>query len=150
MRLRRLVLLSATFAFGVLFGAAGLAAYVVTSTRVGRDWVHELVMAELKGAVKGSIYLGSIGGTLLGDVTVDSVVLRDRLDSVFVRTGPIHVTYDVRDLIDRKIVLRTVELTRPFIRIKEHGDADWNWRKIFPPEQAARPRLTPRGREFGD
>ena len=150
MRLRRLVLLSATFAFGVLFGAAGLAAYVVTSTRVGRDWVHELVMAELKGAVKGSIYLGSIGGTLLGDVTVDSVELRDRLDSVFVRTGPIHVTYDVRDLIDRKIVLRKVELTRPFIRIKEHGDADWNWRKIFPPEKAARPRLTPRGREFGD
>ncbi len=150
MRLRRLVLLSATFAFGTLFGAAGLAGYVLTSTQVGRDWVREIVVAQLKGAVKGTLYVGSIGGTLLGDVTVDSLDLRDRLDSTFVRTGPIHLTYDVRDLIDRKIVFKTVELTRPFIRIKEHGDADWNWRKIFPPSPVRRPRLTPKLRDFGD
>ncbi|MBI3792976.1 MAG: translocation/assembly module TamB [Gemmatimonadetes bacterium] len=150
MRLRRLVLISAAFAFGALFGAAGLAAYVVTSTQVGRDWVRELVVAQLKGSVKGSLYVGSIGGTLLGDVTVDSLDLRDKLDSVFVRTGPVHFTYDVRDLIDRKIVLKKLELTRPFIRIKEHGDADWNWRKIFPPSKATKPRLTPGVRDFGD
>ncbi len=150
MRLRRLVLLSATFAIGALFGAVGLGGYVVTSTQVGRDWVRELVMTQLEGAVQGTIFVGRIGGTLLGDVTLDSLELRDRLDSVFVRSGPIHVTYDVRDLIDRKIVLKTVELSRPYIRIKEHGDADWNWRKIFPPDTKPRPRLTPRGREFGD
>ena len=150
MRLRRLVLISASFAFGALFGAAGLAGYVVTSTQVGRDWVREIVVAQLKGAVKGSIYVGSIGGTLLGDVTLDSLEVRDKLDSTFVRTGPIHVTYDVRDLIDRKIVLKNVELTRPYIRIKEHGDKDWNWRKIFPPSKTPKPRLTPKLRDFGD
>ena len=150
MSLRRLVLISATFAFGAFFGAAGLAGYVVTSTDVGRGWVRELVMAQLKGAVQGKLYIGAIGGTLLGDVTVDSIEVRDKLDSTFLRSGPVHVTYDVRDLIDRKIVLRTLELTRPFIRIKEHGDADWNWRKIFPPSMVKKPRLTPKLRDFGD
>jgi translocation and assembly module TamB len=149
MRLRRLVLLSAAFAFGAFFGAAALAGWVVTGTQVGRDWVRAIVVAQLKGAVKGSLHVGSIGGNLLGDVTVDSLEIRDKLDSVFVRTGPLHVTFDVRDLLDRKIVLKQVEVTRPFIRIKEHGDADWNWRKIFPPGPA-KPRLTPGVRDFGD
>lgn len=149
MRLRKLVLLSGTFALGIVFGAAGLAVFAVTSTQFGRDWVREAVVAQLRPKVQGTLFVGKLGGSLLGDVTLDSVEVRDKLDSVFLASGPIHVTFDVRDLMDRKIVLRSVELTRPYLRVKEHTDGEWNWRHIFPREKA-RPRLTPRGREFGD
>ena len=149
MRLRKLVLLSGAFALGIVFGAAALAVFAVTSTQFGRDWVREVVVAQLRPSVHGTLFVGRLGGSLLGDVTLDSLEVRDKLDSVFLASGPIRVSFDVRDLMDRKIVLRSVEVTRPFIRVKEHTDGEWNWRHIFPREKA-QPRLTPRGREFGD
>ena len=149
MRLRHLVLVAGAGSVAAVFAITAAAVYVVTSTSFGHGWVRETLVAQIGPGVKGKLYVGKISGTLLGDVTIDSIDLRDRLDSVFVTSGPIHFTFEPRDLIDRRIVLRTLEITRPLIRLKEHTDGEWNWRHIFP-RGKSRPRLTPKGREFGD
>lgn len=147
MRRRNLVLVASALSLltvGVLAAAAVLA---VTNTGWGREWVRALVEAQLGPAVQGRIHVGRLTGGLLGGATIDSLEIRGQDDSLFVATGPISFTYDLRDLMDRRVFLRSVEVTRPKVVLKQFRDGSWNWRRIFP----SRPRLvkaTPRS--FGD
>ena len=61
--------------------------------------------------MKGKVYIGHMSGGLVGGVRIDSVEIRDDEDSVFFASGPITVSYDPRDLFDRRIsLLRTKKI----------------------------------------
>ncbi len=149
MRRRSLVLAVAAIALGGLLTLAGTAVYVLTQTSWGLAQVRTLVLSQAGGAVHGKLYVGRLSGSLLGDLTIDSVEIRDRHDSLFVATGPVTVTYDLRDLIDRRIQLRSVTLERPVLRIHERPDGSWNWKEIFPPPRKPKSPVAPT-RGFGD
>src|SRR6476469_9252865 len=104
----------------------------LTQTRFGQDRVRSLVESMVKGKVKGKIYIGRISGGFFNGATIDSLEIRDDEDSLFVATGPIRVTYDVRDLFDRRILLSHASVERPRVVIRQHENGDWNWRRIFP------------------
>ena len=106
---RKLVALASAAA---LLGIGLVLALVVvlgTQTQYGRERIRGLVM-DLTRGMKGKVYIGHIGGNLFTGVTIDSLELRDTDDSVFVATGPVRVTYDPRDFIDRRVLLRHVEV----------------------------------------
>src|ERR1700716_798870 len=65
-------------------------------------------------------------------VMIDSLEIRDDEDSVFVASGPIRVSYDPRDLFDRRILLSNLQVQRPVVHLRQHAHGDWNWRRIFP------------------
>jgi autotransporter translocation and assembly factor TamB len=104
----------------------------VTHTSVGQERVRSMVATMLEGRVKGKVYIGHMSGGLVGGVRIDSVEIRDDEDSVFFASGPITVSYDPRDLFDRRILLSHLEAEHPFVHIRQHANGDWNFRRIFP------------------
>ncbi|MBA3656587.1 MAG: translocation/assembly module TamB [Gemmatimonadaceae bacterium] len=121
-------------AFVLLAGLALIVVLVIsaTQTRYGQNQMRKLVMSFLSGNVQGKVYLGRIHGGLLSGVTIDSLEIRDKQDTLFVATGPVRVKYDIRDLFDKRVLLRYVEVDHPVVYIREYPDGHWNWRKIFP------------------
>ncbi len=130
-----------------LFALLIVALAVLTRTDFGRARIRALVMREIRGAVHGTVYLGSMHGTLLTSVIIDSAEIRGTDDSLFVRTGQIAVDFDARDLLDKRIVLTRVTLANPTVRIWIDSSGNSNFRKIFPSGQSTLPQ--PAGR-WGD
>src|SRR5215469_2847251 len=120
----------------------------VTQTSWGRGKVRSLVLAELRRAVHGRVYIGNLSGTLFTNLTVDSLEIRDPAGEVMVATGRIHAEYDPRDLLDRRILLQDVEIDRPYFRLIHHHDGTMNVSQVFPPSHS---RIREPGtRGFGD
>lgn len=131
-RLVALVAASVMLLIGILVAGAVL---VVTRTDFGRDRVRAMVGGYLARALgpRGHLYLGHLGGGFFTGITIDSLELRDAEDSLFIATGPVRIDYDPRDLVDRRILLSRLELTRPNIYLRRHADHSWNYQRIFPP-----------------
>ena len=91
-----------------------------------------MVASMLEGQVKGKVYIGRMSGGFFNGVTIDSLEIRDDEDSVFVASGPIRVSYDPRDLFDRRILLSNLQVQHPVVHLRQHENGDWNWRRIFP------------------
>lgn len=121
-------------AFVLLGGLVLLALLVVSATRTGygQDQMRKLVMSFLSGKVEGKVYIGRMHGGMLSGVTLDSLEIRDTEDTLFLATGPVRVKYDIRDIFDKRVLLRHVEVDNPVLYIRELPDGRWNWRKIFP------------------
>ncbi len=129
-----------------LVGVAGVIA--ITQTSWGRAKVRSLVLAELRRALHGRVYIGTLSGTLFTNLTLDSLEIRDPSGQVMVATGRIHAEYDPRDLLDRRIRLQDLEVDRPYFRLVHHHDGTMNLSQVFPP---SRSRIREPGtRGFGD
>ncbi len=127
----RIVIGSAVVLVGLLLILL-LSVVGVTHTGFGQERVRLMVASMLEGQVKGKVHIGRISGGFFTGVTIDSVEIRDDEDSVFVASGPITVSYDPRDLFDRRILLSHLEATRPVVHLRQHENGEWNWRRIFP------------------
>lgn len=129
---RRLVaLISAGLMLAI--GAGAIGAFVAaTQSEDGREWIRRFVEAQLERAVQGRVHLGTLSGSFLTDLQVDSLRIADRNDSVFVASGPVRVTFDPRDLADGRIILRTVAVTRPNVSVRREIDGAWTHEKLFP------------------
>jgi translocation and assembly module TamB len=149
MRRRRLVLLVSAVVLGTLGVVTLGAGFVVTNTDFGREQVRAWAQRIVGAGMDGSLHIGRLGGNLLTGVTIDSVEVRDVRDSLVFSSGPIALSYDPRDLMDRRIHIRRLEADRPFFHIREFADGTWNYKQVFRKRGPSRPRLTPR-RAFGD
>src|SRR5215207_7151362 len=130
---------------GIVVLATGL---FVTRSEYGQDWLRRAIESRLASAVKGRVHLGRITGSFLTGVTIDSIELRDDHDSLFAATGPVRVTYDARDLVDRRIHLRRVDVERPNVVLRQSGDFTWNFKRMFKGSGPDKPKGPERG--FGD
>ncbi|HEX9084580.1 MAG TPA: hypothetical protein VF836_07560, partial [Gemmatimonadaceae bacterium] len=127
----RIVIASAIVLVGLLV-IVFLSVVGVTHTGFGQERVRGMVATMLEGSVKGKVYIGHMSGGFFTGVTIDSVEMRDDEDSVFFASGPITVSYDPRDLFDRRILLSHLEAEHPVVHLRQHENGDWNWRRIFP------------------
>jgi translocation and assembly module TamB len=145
MRLRRrlVALVSAVLMLGIGAGVIGLFVAATQGER-GRDWLRRALQAQLSRSLQGTVYLGTLSGSFLTDLRTDSLEIRDRQDSVFVATGPIRVTFDPRDLIDGRIILRSAEITRLQFYMRRDSTRAWSHHKIWPRRQGARRVRRPR------
>lgn len=121
--------------------------FAATRTDAGRSLVRDLIVSQVAPRVHGKLYVGRIRGGLIGDVTIDSLEIRGEDDSLFVASGPISLTFDPRDLIDKRVLIRTLEVRRAMVHVKQFPDGEWNFRRIFPSGPAGPPTV---GRSFGD
>ncbi|HZK78286.1 MAG TPA: hypothetical protein VFC35_05210, partial [Gemmatimonadaceae bacterium] len=145
-RRQRIVTWSAVALVVIILLVAGIVVSL-TQTGFGQNQVRAYVQSWVAGKVRGKFYVGRISGGLVNGVTIDSVEIRDEMDSLFLATGPIHVRYDARDLFDRRILLSHVSIEHPVAHIKQHEKGDWNFQRIFP-SGPKKPPSTARG--FGD
>jgi translocation and assembly module TamB len=131
---------------GVVTAAAVLS---VTQTDLGRDYVRRYLQAQVTSKLgkRGKMYIGRMRGGLLGGVVVDSFAIRDDEDSLFVSAGPIEITYDPRDILDKRLLIAQLVVHKPFVNLRRHADGVWNYRRIFP---KGAPRVRTPERRFGD
>jgi len=119
-------------AIAILLMGAVLAAVLVAFTRStrGREFIRAQTERALASVFKGKIHVGALSGSFLTDLTIDTLDIRELNDSLFLATGPIHVTFDPRDIVDGVIFLRSLDVQRPFVRLQRRNDA-WNYDAIF-------------------
>lgn len=144
-RRRRIVVMSA---LGLLT-AAVLVIFLVlslTQTEYGQGQVRSIAQSWISKKARGTIHIGRISGGLFKGVTIDSLEIRDEEDSLFIRTGRIRVKYDVRDIIDRRILLSHLDVRGLVVHVRQHEGGEWNYRRIFPEG----PKKPPRARGLGD
>lgn len=144
---RRLVALVSALAMLAIFAGVMASFVLATQSDRGRDLIRRLVQAQLSRSIDGTFHLGTLSGSFLTDLRVDSLEIRDPGDSVFLASGPIRLTYDPRDLIDGRIFIRTVEVERPVAVMRRTFDGTWTKDLIWPPTNRVR---VPRARSgFG-
>lgn len=126
----RIVLWSAAVLLA-LIGIAVAAFLAVTQTSRGRDEIRRLVVSAVGGQIHGSLYLGRITDGFLTGVTVDSMAIRGPDGVLLVSTGPVTLRYDLRDVADRRILLRGVNAAHPVVLLRQHENGSWNFEQIF-------------------
>jgi translocation and assembly module TamB len=132
---RRLVLvISALLMFCLCAGVVG-GFIVLTQGARGRAFLREGAEFAIGLAVRGRVHLGTLDGTFVTDLTVDSLEIRDLQDGALITTGPIRVTFDPRDLLDGQILIRSVSLARPRLDLREDSTGVWNIVRTFPPAE---------------
>ena len=147
-RPRTIVFTAAGLLLGVLLLAVGAGA-LLTQTGRGRETLLRATLPVLRTAIPGTLYVGRVGGTLFTGITIDSIDLRAPDGTPFLRTGPVRLEYDPRDLLDRRIVVRYARVTRPVVHLVDYGNDDWNWMRAL---RTSRPvaGAPSRSRGFGD
>ncbi len=131
MKRRHLVVLvsAATLLTAVFIAIVTIGVGVGTDT--GRDTIRSLIQQQVGGRINGKLHIGKIGGGFLTGFTVDTFAIRGYDDSLLVSTGRIKVDYDLRDLMDRRVLLRNVEIDRLYFRLQQFAKGDWNHERIF-------------------
>jgi translocation and assembly module TamB len=145
-RRRTLVLATAAVLLGTGAVLAGGVA-VLTQTDRGRALIMRAVVPVLSAAVPGRLHVGRVGGTLFTELTVDTLELTEPDGTPFLATGPVRLTYDPRDLLARRLAIKSLEVTRPVVTLIDYGKDDWNWKRAL---RRVGPRLPRREGGFGD
>ena len=146
---RRIVVLSSAFSLLGLGMIAALAVVAVLKTQFGRDYARDYLLGFIAPRVQGTLYIGRIAGLSFGGAAIDSVELRGPDDSLFVAVGGIRVEWDPRDLIDRRTLIRLLEVDRPIVHLRKNQSGRWTYKDVFksgPPK----PRLPGTERGFSD
>ncbi len=144
---RRIVLLVSLVLVVSLTAIATVAVFVLTQSGWGQNQLRRFVQARLAGAVHGTVYVGRPSGSYLTGLTFDSLEIRDAEDSLFLATGPVTVSYDPRDLMDRRLLFSRVDVRHPVFYLRQHENWDWNFQRIFRHGRQG-PKAT--GPQFGD
>ncbi|MEP6778447.1 MAG: hypothetical protein ABJC26_01055, partial [Gemmatimonadaceae bacterium] len=113
---------------------------MLTQTDRGRAVIRDALVPAISSAISGRLYVGAIHGSLFTDLTIDTLELREPNGKPFLSTGRVTVTYDPRDLIDRRIVLHSVEVEHPVVALVDYGKDDWNFRRAL---KGRVPKLSP-------
>jgi translocation and assembly module TamB len=95
-------------------------------------------------AVQGTLYIGRVSGSIFTGMTIDTLEIRDRNDSLFVAAANVSMQYDPRDLLDRRILLKNVRFGRLVGNLFEDSVGQFNFRRIFPSGPPGQPQEAPR------
>ncbi|MEJ7809914.1 MAG: translocation/assembly module TamB domain-containing protein [Gemmatimonadaceae bacterium] len=147
-RRRMVAIVSACVMLGIGLALAAVA-ISITQTGFGRERVRKFLLGRVAAGMqgRGSMYIGRISGSFLTGVVVDSFAIRDEEDSLFLSSGPVRVTYDPRDLIDKRLLVKHIRIERPVVNIRRHADGSWNYKRVFPSGPPGAKRTE---RKFGD
>ena len=148
MKRRHLVVVISAITLLTIIFVAAVTIGVGVGTDPGREQIRSLVQQQVGGRVKGKVHIGQVRGGFLTGFTIDSFAIRDVQDTLLVSTGRVTVQYDLRDLLDRRILLRNVDVERPLFRLKQYEKGDWNFQRIFRRDGPSTPNVP--GRSFGD
>ncbi|HEY2379432.1 MAG TPA: translocation/assembly module TamB domain-containing protein [Gemmatimonadaceae bacterium] len=150
-RRRRLVALVSAVALLVIGFVTVVTGLFVTHTSYGQEELRRLFQGQLASVIKGKVYLGAVSGGFLTGIQIDSLAIRDAdNDSLLLSTGRITASYDPRDVIDKRLLLRDVDVEHPVIYIRQHASGRWNVKEVFGGyEKKSNGPKTP-GRNFGD
>src|SRR5262249_46469339 len=115
--------------------ATVVAVLLFTSTDTGRAQLREIARPIIASKVGGGIvYLGKVSGNLITELTIDSIAIREKHNNdLFLSTGRVTLRFDIRDIIDKRILIRAAQVEHPFVHLVQHEKGVWNFKEIFSP-----------------
>ncbi len=143
---RRTVVLATASVLLVIGALCAGGVVMLTQTVRGRALITRALVPTLSAAIPGRLYVGRVGGSLFTELTIDSLDIREPDGSPFLSTGPIRVSYDPRDLLDRRVILKSLDVQRPTVTLVDYGNDDWNWKRAL---RRAGPKLPQRPGSLG-
>lgn len=114
----------------ILIVVAGVA--TLTQSEWGTRQVVRYAVGRVNNAIQGTLYIGRISGSIFTGMTIDSLEIRDKSDSLFVAVANLQMEYDPRDLLDQRVLMRNVRFGRLVANIFEDSVGMFNFRRIFP------------------
>lgn len=117
-------------------------------TDTGQAGLRKSIQQQVASSMKGRLYIGPMSGNFFTGITIDSLELRDDEDSLFVATGRVKLEYDIRDIVDRRLHFRRMEVEHPVVVMRQHEDWSWNFKRMFASNRKSAPRGPERG--YGD
>ena len=148
MRRRHLVVVVSAVTLLAIVFIAVVSIGIGVNTSSGREQIRVLIQKQVGGRVHGRLHVGAVTGVLLTSLTIDSLEIRGEDDSLFLSTGKVTVQYNPRDLLDRRLLLRNVQVEHPALRVQQYPKGDWNHQRIFRKTPSVTPDVP--GRGFGD
>lgn len=128
---RRAIVLGSAAVLLLLMAAIVGGIVALTQTDRGRALILRAVLPAARAAIPGRLYVGAVHGTLFTELTIDSLDIRTADGRPFVSSGPIRLTYDPRDLLNGRIVVKSLDAVRPQITLIDYGNDDWNWKRAL-------------------
>ncbi len=133
MMIRRRLVALISAALMLMIGAVGVGGFVAaTQSEGGREWIRRAAEAQLSRSVQGRVHLGTLSGSFLTDLRIDSLEIADADDSVFIASGPLSLTFDTRDLADGRLIIRSLVAERPIVTMRRDHEGVWTNRKLWP------------------
>ena len=128
---RRTIVLGTSAVLLLLMAAVAGGIVGLTQTDRGRALILRTLLPVARAAIPGRLYVGAVHGTLFTDLTIDSLDIRTADGRPFVSSGPIRATYDPRDLLNGRIIVKSLDVLRPQITLIDYGNDDWNWKRAL-------------------
>ncbi|MFN2397095.1 MAG: hypothetical protein ABR543_00385, partial [Gemmatimonadaceae bacterium] len=139
--MRRVFLIAVTAILGLVLLAA-VVVLVVSNTGFGRERVRGFALGALRDKAHGFVRIGRVEGNLLTGMTLHDVTITDSAGLPFVSAERVTARYDLVGLIGKRVALSDVHLVRPLIVLSKATGGEWNFRRIFPRDSAAKPDTT--------
>ena len=114
---------------------------IVSQTPWFRDWLRRFVVRESKQYLNGELSIGGLSGNLFFGVGVDDVTV-DVSGQHVVAIKSLKVDYDVRTFFSRGLVLDSLTLVGPQIRLERTVDG-WNIGKLVKAQEREADRRGP-------
>jgi len=130
-RRRRIFLAFAAIMVGMMVIIVASVA-TLTQSEWGTTKVVRWAVGQVNKGIQGTLYIGRISGSIFTGMSIDTLEIRDKSDSVLVAAANVLLEYDPRDLLDRRILLRHVRFGRLTANIFEDSAGMFNFRRIFP------------------
>ena len=129
-RLRRLRSISATLAKV----ATGLLAFVlaivllalaVVETGWAKNLIRDLIVRQANQYLTATLSIGRLEGSLLRGLQLGDISL-GRDGHTLIRIDEVALTYSIRELFQKGVVIRSVRLTRPYVVGAKMADGRWD------------------------
>ncbi len=115
---------------GLLLGCVGAAGVVQTGWF--KNWLRQQAVTRVSRAIEGELSIGRLSGSLVGDVTLNDVVLRQADGRPIATIGTASVAYRWWMLVSGPIVLDWLSLRDVTVDLVQTS-AGWNINRILPP-----------------
>ncbi len=146
-RLRRLRSISATFAKAVvgliaLILAIVLLALVAIETGWVKNRIRDLIVRQANEYLTATLSIGRLEGSLLRGLRLGDISL-GRGDHTLIRIDEVAVSYSIRELFQRGVVIRSVRITRPIVVGAKMADGHWDLGALIKRDSSERNRTGP-------
>ena len=108
-----------------------------------RTYLLHMAMPLVSRSINGSLEIGSLQGSLLSAPVIQDVVLRDVHGKVIGHIDEIRLRYDLRTLLEKRLLVHDVTLIRPDVTLAQEADGRLNLSHAVAPAATAPPAEMP-------
>lgn len=128
--------------FACLIGVLLFALVLITQSAFGRERVRQVAERLAGRYLLGSLHLGALRFGPGCALAIDSAAMRGPDDSLLVSLGPARAQCQFGALVRRRLIITSLEVTRPHVIVRQSPSGVWNWSRAIRPDTAPAPPST--------